>query len=85
MIDIVYIRFKILIYLACEVQIALLLAKKISIFEEYAGFSNVFSKKSIAVLANFLNINEYTIDLKSDKQLPYKPIYSLGRVELEIF
>lgn len=29
------------------------------------------------------NLNEYAIKLESNKQLPYKQIYSLGTVELE--
>ena len=29
-------------------------------------------------------INEYTIELKEDKQLPYGLIYSLGPIELKI-
>ena len=32
-----------------------------------------------------MNINEQTIKLQSNKQLVYKPIYSLSPVELEIF
>lgn len=61
-----------------------LLAKKISIPEKYTDFLDIFSKKSIAVLFNNLDINkECIIDLKSNKQLLYRPIYSLGLVELE--
>lgn len=58
---------KILIYLACKVQMALLLAKKINISEKYANFLDVFFKKSAAVFVDCLDINEYIIDLKPDK------------------
>lgn len=61
----------------------LLLAKKVSIPKDYADFSNVFSKKSIAVLLDCLDINVHAMDLEPGKQTPYKPIYSLGLVELE--
>ena len=30
------------------------------------------------------DLNEYAIKLEKDKQLPYKPIYSLGLVELKM-
>lgn len=31
------------------------------------------------------DLNEYAIELEEDKQSPYRPIYSLGPVELETF
>lgn len=39
-----YLGSKMLIYLAQKPQIALLLGKKIFVFEKYADFSNIFSK-----------------------------------------
>lgn len=58
-----YLGPKILIYLACEAQIALLLAEKISIAKEYTNFLEVFSKKSIVILLNCLDINKHAINL----------------------
>ena len=80
-----YLESKISIYLACKAPIALLFAEKVSIPEKYADFSDIFSKKSIAVLSNRLNINKHIINLESDKQPLYKSIYSLSLVELKIF
>ena len=78
-----YLEAKISIHAAQKAQIALLLAKKISVPKEYADFSDVFSKKSVAVFPKCSNINEHAIDQKPGKQSPYKPIYSLSPVELE--
>lgn len=64
---------------------SLLLAKVVSILEKYADFSDVFFKKSAAVLPNRSEINKHIIDLEPDKQPLYRPIYSLGPVELETF
>ena len=36
-------------------------------------------------VSDYLDINKLRIDLKASKQLPYRSIYSLGLVELEIF
>ena len=80
---IVYIRAKTSIYPTREASIALLLAKKVSVPKEYANFSDISSKKLVAVLPERSNINKHTIDLEPDKQPPYKLIYSLGLVELE--
>lgn len=54
------------------------------ISEEYANFSDIFYKKSMAVLPNCLDINKYAIKLELNKQISYKPIYSLGSIKLEI-
>ena len=64
---------------------ALLLAKKVSIPKEHVYFLDVFFKKSAAVLPNCSDINKHIINLEPGKQPPYKPIYSLGLVELVIF
>lgn len=61
------------------------LAKKVSIHKEYADFSDIFSKKSVIILFNPLDINKHAINLEPDKQLPYRPIYSLGPIELKTF
>lgn len=39
----------------------------------------------MAILSKFFNINKYVIDLKLDKQLSYKPLYSLELIKLKIF
>lgn len=36
-------------------------------------------------LLEYTGINDFIIDLKKCKQLPFKPIYSLEPVELEAF
>ena len=69
MIDMAYLGAQILIYLAQEAQMVLLFAKKVNIPEEYADFSIVFSKKSLAVLPKCSNINKYAINLEPGKQL----------------
>ncbi len=51
---------------------------------EYADFVDVFSPKLIAELLEHTGINNHAIELVDDQQPPYKPIYSLGPVELEI-
>ena len=44
---------------------------------------NVFFPDLAFELPKYTKINDYTIKLVNDQQLPYKPIYSLGPVELE--
>ena len=53
------------------------------ILTKYSDFSNVFLEKKTLMLPERTNLNEYAIELEDDKQLPYRPIYSLGPVELE--
>lgn len=50
-----YLEAKLWIYLAWKAQIALLLTKKVSVFEEYADFLYVFFKNSVAVHSNYSN------------------------------
>lgn len=56
----------------------------ITIPEKYLDYNNHFSKKLAAVLIKHTKINIHAINLKKDKQSPYRPIYSLRLVELEI-
>ena len=44
---------------------------------------DIFLKKIAAKLPKYLHIKMYTIDPELDKQLFYKPIYSLRFMELE--
>ena len=48
-------------------------------------FLNVFSEKKALVLSDCTELNEHIINLENGKQLLYRPIYSLGLVELETF
>lgn len=68
-----------------KVLISFLLAKKVTDLKKYFDFSNVFSKKSIAVPPYCLYINKYAIDLELNKQPPYKLIYDVSLIELKIF
>lgn len=63
----------------------LLLAKKVNVLANYVNFIDVISKKSAAKLHKHFSINKHLIILESDKQPPYKLIYSLCLVELKIF
>lgn len=85
LIEIAYLESKTLIYLVYKAQIALRLAKKITIFKKYSDFSDIFFRKSVAILPDYLNINKYQIDPELSKQLFYGVIYSLNQVELEAF
>lgn len=62
LIHIAYLKPKISIYLVLKAQIALLLAKQISSFGEYANFLDVFYKKSAIIFFNCLDINKYVVD-----------------------
>ena len=74
-----------IIHLACKSQIALLKTDKIlvTIPIKYSNFTYVYSKKSVVELSEHTEINTNAIDPKEGKQAPYRPIYSLGPVELE--
>ena len=47
-------------------------------------FTNVFLEEKALVLPERTKLNEHVIDLEDGKQPPYRPIYSLGPVELEM-
>lgn len=70
----------------CKVQIALLKADKAPtiLLLQYSNFIDVFSPELVVELSEYTEINNHTIDLVNDKQLPYEPVYSLGPVELKI-
>ena len=51
---------------------------------EYSNYSNVFLAENAAELSENTGVNEHAIELGESKQPPFKPIYSLGPVELEI-
>ena len=50
---------------------------------EYSDYSNVFSVENVTELPENTGINEHAIELEKSKQPPFRPIYSLGPVELE--
>ena len=67
-------------------QISGLIAKEAStkVPAKYSDFANVFSLNLVSELPEHTGINNHAIDLvKSCQQPPYRPIYSLGPVELE--
>lgn len=71
------------IYLDRKAQIASLFTKKIMIPDKYSAFVNIFLEKKVLLLSEQIKFNEYAIKLENSKQLLYRPIYSLGLVELE--
>lgn len=84
-VNIAYFDRKILIYLAKKTLIALLLAKKVSVWAKYLDFTNVFLKKLVVELFKHFTINKYFINLELGKKLFYNLISSLKLVDLEIF
>ena len=50
----------------------------------YSDYSNVFSAEYVAKLPENTRVNEHAIKLEEGKQPSFRPIYSLGLVELEI-
>lgn len=74
------------VYLSHRAYILSLITNKVpvKISKEYLEYINIFSKKAIEELLKQIQINNYPIDLKEDKQLPYGLIYSLAPVELLI-
>ena len=61
-----------------------MLIKKVKILDKYLDISVVFSEKKTLVLPEYIKFNEHAIDLKDGKQPLYRPINSLGLIELEI-
>lgn len=82
-INMAYLKFKMIIDFTQKIYITLLLDQKVIIFEKYSNFINIFSKKLTIMLSKHFNINKYTIYLNSNKYLFYWPIYNLGLVELK--
>ena len=72
-----------LIHSSCQTQVAALTSEETGIPADYFDFSNVFSSDSTSELPEHTEINDHSINLLDDKQLPYGPIYSLGAVEVE--
>ena len=75
-------RLTITMHLVRKVQLALLLAKKVTVPTRYLDFADVFSEKSANVFPEQTKANEHVIKVEKGKQLSYRPIYSLGRLSL---
>ena len=71
------------VHLDRKAQVTSLLIEKVKIPDEYSDFDNVFLEKKVLVPPERIKLNEHTINLEDGEQLPYRPIYSLGPVELE--
>ena len=50
---------------------------------KYSNYSNVFSAENATELLENTGINEHAIELKESKQPFFKPIYSLGPIEIK--
>ena len=66
-------------------QISGLIAEKAltKVLDKYADFANVFSLDLASKLSEHTGINKHAIELVDGQQLLYRPIYSLGPMELE--
>ena len=51
--------------------------------DKYADFADIFCPDLASKLPEHTGINDHAIKLIDGQQLPYKPIYSLGPIELE--
>ena len=83
MVHVAFLTSKMSIHLARKSQIALLIAKKVTVLAKYSDFANIFSKKSSEMLLKYAGINGYAIKLENSKQPFYRPSYSLSSVELK--
>ena len=52
---------------------------------EYSDFADVFLEKSANILSKRTGAKKHIIELEEGKQPSYRPIYSLGPVELKTF
>ena len=76
-------ELRITIHLARKAQLALLLAKQVTVPTKYSDFADVFLEKPANVLLERTRANEHVIKLEKGKQPLYGPIYSLEPVELK--
>ena len=72
-----------LIHLVWNIQIALLLIKKITILAKYLHLLNIFSKISAINIPKYSSLNENIINLEKYKWLSDKPISNFIFIELE--
>ena len=75
------------IHLLQKAQIAVLKQNHAStqVLTKYSDFAKIFLADKTLVLPEQIELNKHAIELEGDKQPPYRLIYSLGPVELEIF
>ena len=68
-----------------QTQVEILLFDKTSttVLVEYFDYSNVFLIENIMKFSEHTGINDYAIKLEKSKYPSFRPIYSLGLVELE--
>ena len=71
------------IHPARKAQLALLLAKKVTVPAKCLDFTDVFSEELANILPERTGANGHAIELEVGKKLPYGPIYNLGPVELK--
>lgn len=71
------------IYPIYRIQLALFLVNRtfIIVFSKYAEFIDIFSSNNANKLLNYININNYLINLIKGQQPLYKFIYSLELVK----
>ena len=84
MVHVSSLRLRMTIHPARKTQLALLLAKKVTLPTKYLDFADVFSEKSVNVLTKRTGANELAIKLKEGKEPLYRPIYSLGQLSLRL-
>ena len=68
-----------------QAQVGVLLFNKvfIEVPVEYSDYSNVFLVKNATKLPKNIRMNKHVIKLKEIKQPFFRPIYSLGPIELK--
>lgn len=62
-----FLKTKILIYPVWETQITLILVEEVTVLAEYLEYANIFSKKSAVELPQRTDIDKHLIKLKPDK------------------
>ena len=62
---------------------SLLLVKEVIMPTKYSDFADIFSEKSANVHSKQIGVNEHAIKLENNKQPLYRPIHSLGPVDLK--
>lgn len=83
-VQIIHLETTMSIYRAWKALITSLLAKKVNIPVEYLDFTDMFLKKLATKISKRSDTNKHLINLEINKQLPYRPTYSLEPVKLEI-
>ena len=78
-------QLKLNVHPFCRPQISSLIAEEAptKVPAKCSDFADVFFSDLASKLHEYTGINDYAIELVNGQQPPYKPIYSLGPVELE--